>query len=182
MTLSSLLHTLSHYTKVPSTFWKWGQLNRHQIYCSIISGNKTFSLLVPIPLGQLVHFLSLSLSGAFFILHDFSNYGWYKHFKCPEGNSPGFEQLGSSKQLGRAWLLLCVRLQFFPLICICFMLPGVAIILPGEMICKINIQLHVFLDFELSSLIGDSTPSLLSFSSAAKERNPKQQNLRTSFF
>lgn len=23
-------------------------------------------------------------------------------FKCPEGNSPGFEQLSSSKQLGRA--------------------------------------------------------------------------------
>lgn len=62
------------------------------------------------------------------------------------------------------------------------MLSGVAITLPGEMICKINIQLHVFLDFELSSLIGDSTPSLLSFSSAAKERNPKQQNLKMSFF
>ena len=62
------------------------------------------------------------------------------------------------------------------------MLSGVEIALPGEMICKISIQLHVFLCFESSSLIGDSTPSLLSFSSAAKERNSKQQNLKTIFF
>lgn len=62
------------------------------------------------------------------------------------------------------------------------MLSGVEIALPGEMICKISIQLNVFLNFESSSLIGDSSPSLLSFSSAAKERNPKQQNLKTSFF
>lgn len=104
-------------------------------------------------------------------------------FKCPEGNSPGFEQLGSSKQLGRAWLLLCVRLQFFPLICICFMLPGVAITLPGEMICKINIQLHVFSRFWIVFLIGDSTHLYwVSHQQLKKEIPKKQQKLKNEVF
>lgn len=42
---------------------------------------------------------------------------------------------------------------------VCFILSGLEIVLPGEMVCKIRIKLHGSLCFESSFLISDSTPS-----------------------